>query len=202
MGRTSDAKERLIEGAMELIYALGYQGTGVEELCGRAGVQKGSFYHFFRSKQDLVLESLDRRWSLAREHMLEPIFGSGAPPLERIRSFFEATAAATAKEKQVTGRCGGCPFGNLAAEMSMHDSWLRLRVRGIFEEIAGYFERALIEHAARAGGPRFDPGANARSLVAYMEGMLLMARTYDDAEIMRRMVPGAVALATCAETAR
>ena len=56
MGRTSDARERLIESARELIYARGYNSVGVEEICQHAGVNKGSFYHFYASKRDLVLD--------------------------------------------------------------------------------------------------------------------------------------------------
>lgn len=59
MGRTSDAKDRLIAAAMELMYARGYTAVGVQEICDRAGVNKGSFYHFFPSKQALVLAVIE-----------------------------------------------------------------------------------------------------------------------------------------------
>jgi TetR/AcrR family transcriptional repressor of nem operon len=50
MGRTSDAKERLIEAMIELIWTGSYGSTSVDQICERAGVKKGSFYHFFESK--------------------------------------------------------------------------------------------------------------------------------------------------------
>ena len=62
MGRTSDARERLIEAAGDLWHRRSYTDVGVGEICAEAGVQKGSFYHFFPSKQDLALAVIDDRW--------------------------------------------------------------------------------------------------------------------------------------------
>ena len=59
MGRTSDAKQKLIDSAIELIHSRSFADVGVNELCQHAGVKKGSFYHFFPSKQDLTLTALD-----------------------------------------------------------------------------------------------------------------------------------------------
>jgi len=195
MGRTSDARERLVAAAMELIYARGYQGVGVDELCARAGVRKGSFYYFFRSKRDLALAALDLRWKLAREHMVAPILEGDAPPLERIRRFFDAMAAASTQEKTTTGECGGCAFGNLSAEMSSHDAKIRRRVRKVFDEIAGFVAAALAEAVRGGDVAGIDAAENARAVVAYMAGRLLLARTYNDPSILRRLGEKAVDVA-------
>ena len=81
MGRKSDAKERLIQAAMDLFYTRSYADVGVQELCKAAGVKKGSFYHFFETKQDLVLAALDRWWEFAQETTWEQAFESDPPPL-------------------------------------------------------------------------------------------------------------------------
>ena len=60
MGRTSDARERLVESCQALMHEKGYTAVGVGEVCSRAGVNKGSFYHFFPSKQDLALTVIDQ----------------------------------------------------------------------------------------------------------------------------------------------
>jgi TetR/AcrR family transcriptional regulator, transcriptional repressor for nem operon len=57
MGRTSEARERLIGTAGDLWHRRSYTDVGVSEICETAGVQKGSFYHFFPSKQDLASRS-------------------------------------------------------------------------------------------------------------------------------------------------
>ena len=195
MGRTSDAKDRLVSSASERLYALGYQGVGVEELCNHAGVKKGSFYHFFPSKQDLAIAALDFQWDLAREGMVEPAFKSDLPPLGRIHRFFELMAEASASEKSSVGYVGGCRFGNLSAEMSSHDPNIREKVGAIFQAITDYFEQALAE--AKQGGelPNIDPVVNAQALMAYMEGILLLGRTYDDPSLMKKLASKAIDLA-------
>src|SRR5579884_2731828 len=62
MGRPSDARERLIEAAKSVIFAQSYEGVSVDELCVAAGVTRSSFYHFFSSKQELVLEAIESQW--------------------------------------------------------------------------------------------------------------------------------------------
>jgi len=59
MGRTSNAKSRLIAMAMALMYVRGYTAVGVHEISTQAGAYKGSFYHCFPSKQALVLAVID-----------------------------------------------------------------------------------------------------------------------------------------------
>ncbi len=67
MGRTSDARERIIQSSIELIHYLSYSSVGVNELCEHAGVKKGSFYHYFPSKSDLMCLSTQRPPTLMAE---------------------------------------------------------------------------------------------------------------------------------------
>jgi TetR/AcrR family transcriptional repressor of nem operon len=169
------------------MYALGYQGASVEELCERAGVKKGSFYHFFASKQELTLAALESQWNLMRGALVEPAFASDLPPLERIQRFFDAMAEASADEQRQTGQIGGCRFGNVVAEMGSQDPQIRQQVWSVFQAIATYFERAL-EEALNAGEvSAIDPRVTAFALLSYMEGILLLGRASQDADLMRQL---------------
>ena len=55
MGRTSDAKEKLLRVAFDLIWEQSYGAVSVDDICERANVKKGSFYYFFPSKSDLAV---------------------------------------------------------------------------------------------------------------------------------------------------
>ena len=89
MGRTSDARERLIGAAGDLWHRRSYTDVGVSEICETAGVQKGSFYHFFPSKQDLALAVIDDRWQELGAGRLQALMTSDLAPLERLRQFIE-----------------------------------------------------------------------------------------------------------------
>jgi TetR/AcrR family transcriptional repressor of nem operon len=187
MGRPSDARERLIEGALTLLHARSYAAAGVDDLCAQAGVKKGSFYHFFPAKRDLAVAAIERQWSNARRYVLDPSFAPDVSPLQRLRRLFTLAALLQRPDDPVAGHVRGCPFGNLAAELGTQDPVIRARLKEVFAGYHAYFERALVE-AQEAGelGP-LDAPAAARTLLALFEGALLLAKTYDDAAIVERV---------------
>ncbi|MBI3351289.1 MAG: TetR/AcrR family transcriptional regulator [Nitrospirae bacterium] len=71
MGRTSDAKERLLKSAIDLIYSRSYAGVSVQDICEHADVKKGSFHYFFKTKRDLALAALEQQWDLLNKTVLE-----------------------------------------------------------------------------------------------------------------------------------
>ncbi|WP_303904495.1 TetR/AcrR family transcriptional regulator [Thiohalomonas denitrificans] len=197
MGRTTtNTKDRLVEAAIDLIYARSFGSVGVQEICVRAKVQKGSFYHFFRSKRELALAAIDVLWQRLQAQVFDPAFADDVPPLERIERFFVYSAEFQRAQARVAGHVLGCPFGNLALEMSTQDDVLRDRLDALFRAAERHIEKAL--EAARADGSasRVDPPSAARAVFAYMEGALLMAKTRNDPEAVVTLGRSALALVT------
>ncbi len=195
MGRTSNARQRLIQSAMELFHSRSYADVGVNELCQNAGVKKGSFYHFFPSKQDLTLAALDAMSDLFDRLIGEPAFAQDVPPLERVQRFFELIYQYQLSSAQNTGTMLGCPFGNLAVELSTQDEPIRLKVMQIFEIITGRLEHALEDAVASGVLPETDTAAAAQAILAYLEGVELLAKTRNDPDFIRAMAAKAVQLA-------
>src|SRR5215472_15001689 len=79
MGRPSDARQRLIAAARNVIFAHSYASVSVDDLCAAAGVAKSSFYHFFSSKQALVLAAIEAQWAWFDETVLAPAFAEHHP---------------------------------------------------------------------------------------------------------------------------
>src|SRR6266404_7247315 len=86
MGRASDAKERLMDAVLELIWTGSYGSTTIDQICEKAGVKKGSFYYFFDSKADLSVAAIDAGWQSKRPE-LDAVFSPTIPPLERLQKY-------------------------------------------------------------------------------------------------------------------
>jgi TetR/AcrR family transcriptional repressor of nem operon len=190
MGRTSDAKEKLMEAAMELIWAGSYGSTSVDDICERAEVRKGSFYHFFESKAELAMAGLGVAW---REHLaeLDHIFSPIHPPLERLR---KVCAKFVDHQKEIHSRHGrvlGCPVHSLGAEVSTWEGVLQAKIKEAICQHHRYFESALRDAAAAGQIPkRPDPSARARIISAYIEGLLMHARILNDLSVLKEMEAG------------
>ena len=87
MGRTSDAKERLLEAALDLIWKRSYGVLTIDAICEKAGVKKGSFYYFFDSKSELATAALHENWYRSGQAIWDKTFSASIPPLERIAGF-------------------------------------------------------------------------------------------------------------------
>ena len=162
----------------------GYTAVGVGEVCSRAGVNKGSFYYFFPSKQELALAVIDE-FDAASGDQLSRVLESDAPPLERLARFFEANYEFHRDSREACGKLLGCPIGNLALEMGSQDAVLRDRLRAVLDRQVERFEAVLVEAIERGDLPPQDARATAASLLALVEGTLLLAKARDDAEVLR-----------------
>jgi len=198
MGRHSDARQRLIEAAKQLTYAHGYNAIGVKEICERAGVNKGSFYHFFPSKRDLLLAVIDAHtdWFSG---VLERAADPNVSPLERIRRVFLLVGEFDERIQDERGHTIGCPFGNLAAELNAQDPVIRKKLAGVFGAGVAFLEQQLREAVERGDLQVADPRRAAQAIFAYLEGLQLLASTQNSPELVRLLADGAIRLAALGE---
>src|SRR4029079_10743139 len=109
MGRVTDAKDRLPDAAIKLVWRNSYGAVSVEDICQEAGVKKGSFYHFFPGKNELVAAGFRKLGESIRPEY-DRIFSPTVPPIERLRSFISFVIS---KQKGMYAESGcvlGCPF--------------------------------------------------------------------------------------------
>lgn len=194
MARPSEAKTRLVQTALQLIHSRSYSAVSVEDLCLQAQVNKGSFYYFFPSKRELLLEALEAHWEITRQEVFEPAFSSQLPVLERITRAFENAYSRHKSLQTHHGWVLGCPFGNLALELSTQDEIVRQKIQEIFSRICAYFEKALNEAIEIGLIPAGDVPLITYSLLAYFEGTILLAKTQNDAELIHRLGQDALKL--------
>jgi TetR/AcrR family transcriptional repressor of nem operon len=134
-----DAKATLIWEGTALLTERGFQGTGIEEVLKRAGVPRGSFYHYFSSKQEFgeaVIDNYDEFYA----KKMQRIFGNRSrSPLERIQDFVEDSMLGI--EKYEFKR--GCLVGNLGQEVTSLDDSFRVRLEAILRSWEAIFEQCL-----------------------------------------------------------
>lgn len=184
MGRTSDARERLLKAACELMLRRGYGAIGVAEICAHADVRKGSFYHFFPSKQALTLAAIDEHWDRQRADWTAVLNAPG-PALSRLETLVQQQFSVQRQARESTGEVPGCLFGNLALELSNQEQEVRRRLEEIFDEQIALVESTLLDGAEEGTIPR--PAADrrtARAIVAQIEGMVLLAKLGNDPSVL------------------
>lgn len=191
--RGGDARPRLMDAVLELIWTGSYGSTTIDQICEKAGVKKGSFYYFFKSKADLAVAALDAEFKNKRAEM-DALFSPTVPPLDRIRNYCQG---AYEKQLEIKAKCGcvlGCPLFTLGAEVSTQEQELRSKIYEILEQHAKYFETAIAEAHAAGQIHAPDTAATARMIRAYFEGLLTQARIQNDVEILREMSRGIFAI--------
>ncbi|MET7442893.1 TetR/AcrR family transcriptional regulator [Streptomyces sp. NPDC005568] len=181
MGRTSNAREKILTAAQSLIEQRGYSALGTAEICKAAGVPKGSFYYFFESKEALALAVLDEHWAVQRGDW-ERVLRGDADPLQRLRRLFEETEAGQRAGQQSCGTVSGCMFGNLTLEMSNQTDSIRARLQDIFDAQVDMVEEVVTEAVSRGEVTVDDTREAARSVVAQLEGQVLFAKLYNDTQ--------------------
>ena len=126
--QAESSKERLIRAALELFYARGYSAVGTKELCERAGVNKGTFYHFFKSKTDLAIAALDAYHRQAKANF-SVVANSDLSALGKLERVFEIQLEAY-RSLSHDGCFRGCLMGNLTLETAATEPRIRAHIGG------------------------------------------------------------------------
>lgn len=191
------AKERLIAATIDNMWNKNFIPTGVEQLCQAAGVTRGSFYHFFTSKNELAIAAIERMWHDAEEQVFIPIFSSGTSNLgNKFRELVEKMKVMQSDCVANHGAAQGCPFGNLGQEMAVEDEAIRKTLERILTEKKNYFEGALVAAEAAGEIPCGNIKRKADSILALIQGTNLVARIYNDSSIFEGLENSILALAT------
>jgi TetR/AcrR family transcriptional repressor of nem operon len=189
MSIAADTKERILATARDLFHGRSYADVGIKEICTQAKVQKGSFYHFFPSKRDLAMAVIDSMADEWAHGFVAEAFDEELPPLERLDYMVDAVYFWQKAAKNMEGRMPGCLFGNLALEVSTRDEVIRSRINAVFNKASARFHQALDEAVENGDLPPLDTEATATAMLAYLEGVILLAKTRNDPEVVRSLGP-------------
>jgi TetR/AcrR family transcriptional regulator, transcriptional repressor for nem operon len=179
VGRVSDARQRLVSAAVEALWRYGYHGATVERICRGARARRGSFHHFFGTKDALVLAAIDEAWR-ERQPLLDAIFSPRKDPLTRLESYFDTIVSRQRNLKSSHGRVLGCFFTSLGSQLDGASPEIAARVQGALDTYRRYYVSAVCEAAARGQLGLTDPERKAGDVFAFVLGVLAQARVHDD----------------------
>lgn len=88
-----ESKTRLLDAALHVIRAQGYTATSVDDICRHAGVTKGSFFHHFKSKEELALAAVNHFSNMAERLFATAPYQQASNPLDRLLGYVDFRAA-------------------------------------------------------------------------------------------------------------
>ncbi len=180
--KPDNTRDRLIDVAMELFHSQGYQATGVAQILKKAGVNSGSLYYFFPTKEDLLLAVLDKYKLMLHPMLLEPIWSRIDDPIEKIFGLLDGY-----RRLLMASECDyGCPIGNLALEVGHSHAKARQLLADNFK---GWRDavKGCLDQAGDRLPAELDRDQLASFVLTVMEGGVMQARTerslkpFDDA---------------------
>lgn len=184
----ADIKSKILETGADIIHLKGFNHTGIQEILSAAGVPKGSFYHYFKNKEDFGLQVVDyfnQYFSLSIKDILED---AACSPLQKIRhilqrfiEFFRSKDCAY-----------GCPIGNLSQEMADLSPPFQAKLKEAMDIMVGIYA-GIIREGQDSGeiSPRLDAHKAAEFLVSSWEGALLrmkIEKSLEPLEIHQRFI--------------
>ncbi|MGX5805933.1 TetR/AcrR family transcriptional regulator [Bradyrhizobium sp. Arg314] len=179
-------RRRVLDVAEDAFQARGYHASSLGDLMAAAGVTGGALHHHFPTKKALALAVIEERVAAAvQQAWIDPVL-TAPSAREGVRAVFEAVA----EELEQQGYVRGCPLNNLAHELSLVDDEFRTALARIF---AGW--RRAIADKMRAdqmdgGEGGTDPDRFAALAIAAYSGAMSMAKTSQDAGVLRECLKG------------
>jgi TetR/AcrR family transcriptional regulator, transcriptional repressor for nem operon len=168
-------RDRIVAEAMRLFWEHGYERTAIADIVAAAGVRSGSLYHFFKTKEELLVAVLEGYLDGLAPQVMDPAFATTADPVERVFAVLDRYRAGIL----MTDFRYRCPIGSLALEMQNASDRARELVNRNFD---GW--RAAIAGCVRAAAPALRDGVDPASLATFvltvMEGGVMQATAERD----------------------
>jgi TetR/AcrR family transcriptional repressor of nem operon len=186
-------RARIIDAAARLIYERGVAGTTLEDVRAAAGVSGSQLYHYFADKEDLVQAVVSRQADVIVANQRRADLATA----EGLRAWRDMVIAAA---RSGDAR-GGCPLGSLGSQLAETDPEARALVAAGFGRWSAAIAAGL--RALRAGPPPagIDPDDLAVTLLAALQGGLLLAQVQRDTRPLETAIDTILALASASQPA-
>lgn len=142
----NDKRDLILAKGAQVMTRRGYHGTGVLEIVKAAGIPKGSFYHYFASKEDFALQALEYLYSPRLARYRSALTSLASPPCQRILGYYAELLAHFSRQQSPEYHCF---IGSLSFEMAELSQPIGHRVESILTQsvstLADCLEQARLE---------------------------------------------------------
>lgn len=186
MFETTDTRLKLMQTATELIWESNYDNVGIADICKKAGVTKGAFYHHFTSKADLFSSACAHEWERMR-----PMMDEGLSPrytaLQQVENVIELTLRKQQRKQGKDQKICGCPFFTAGAQAGCDEVEVRSVARDMSDNSTLYLT-ALVKNLLAESylTPPVNEQQTARMLQQFIQGLLMHGRVYQDFDKLRQ----------------
>jgi TetR/AcrR family transcriptional repressor of nem operon len=173
------AKDKIIASTLDLMKGRGYQAVTVDEIISHAGVSKGSFYHAFKSKEELALTAMEVYGNRGWEIVANGEYRNIEDPVKRAKAFVE----------HVRTKCGelwkhGCLLGAIALEVAESNPKLIKKIDMLFNNLEDGGER-IFTPALKARKVKKVTGKElGRHFLAIIEGGIVVSKSHSTPEYL------------------
>jgi len=188
MKRIHNTKEKLLDVAFDLIWDSSYGSVSVDDICKGAGVNKGSFYHFFPTKADLAITAYRARWEAVKP-VYDRMFASEIPPLDRIRAWCRHVKSVQKEKAGKFGHVCGCPYASMGAELATQDDRIRASSEELIYSGRKYLRKAIADAIRDGVVAVSDANLAAQRAYSMCLGMLFEAKVQNTLGVLRNLEP-------------
>ncbi|HMM19923.1 MAG TPA: TetR family transcriptional regulator C-terminal domain-containing protein [Selenomonadales bacterium] len=173
----NQTREELIKAGASAMLAKSYHAVGIQEILAEANVPKGSFYHYFASKEDFGIAIIEYYGAQLANSIQTKLSDRTLPPRQRLIAYFTAI-----KSYYANNGCGqGCLVAKLATEIGDSSPRMRAALRAEFDRWSRLFADCIAEAQQKGDiSPDQSPEALAEFLYASWEGALIRMQVNRD----------------------
>ncbi|MNQ23530.1 Transcriptional regulator AcuR [compost metagenome] len=157
-----DKRDLILAKGAEVMTRRGYHGAGVQEIVQAAGVPKGSFYHYFASKEDFALQALQQVYGPRLQRYAQALDNPALSPRARIVDYYGELVEHFARQEKLEYHCF---IGSLSFEMAELSPTLGVEIDAILQRSADILQACLQQ--AQAGG-ELAADEDCRSLASFI----------------------------------
>ena len=145
MARTRDeqkfnqCRSSLITVGQELFITSSFNNVGLNDILKHAGIPKGSFYHYFESKEDFALQVVEQYHKGNRAALEALLLDESLTAYQQLKTFFQNNVDHFGD----VGYCQGCLMGNLSQEIADVNENMRIKISELSTEMVNQVSECL-----------------------------------------------------------